>query len=96
MKISQVLVLPPYQRRGIASRMYEAVFNHYRLKEPKCFEVLVEDAADEFQKVQDVVNSKVLVEALKQKGKQIPGKIQTSEEILQLQLSVEDAKQLSQ
>ena len=48
MKISQVLVLPPYQRRGIASRMYEAVFNHYRLKEPKCFEVLVEDAADEF------------------------------------------------
>jgi ribosomal protein S18 acetylase RimI-like enzyme len=51
MKISQVLVLPPYQRRGIASRMYEMVFSHYRLHEPKCFEVLVEDAADEFQKV---------------------------------------------
>jgi len=24
------------------------VFNHYRLNEPKCFEVLVEDAADDF------------------------------------------------
>ena len=48
MKTSQVLVLPPFQRRGIASRLYGAIYNDYRHKQPHCFEVMTEDAADEF------------------------------------------------
>jgi ribosomal protein S18 acetylase RimI-like enzyme len=47
LKISQVLVLPPFQRRGIASAMYQMVFDLYR-QEPKCFQIVVEDAADDF------------------------------------------------
>jgi histone acetyltransferase 1 len=61
MKISQVLVLPPHQRRGIATDMYEMVYTHYRVHETKCFQVIVEDAADDFQKIQDVVNAKILL-----------------------------------
>jgi hypothetical protein len=37
MKISQVLVLPPFQRRGIASDMYEMVYYNYRVNNSKCF-----------------------------------------------------------
>jgi histone acetyltransferase 1 len=47
LKISQVLVLPPFQRRGIASVMYQMVYDLYR-QEPKCFQIVVEDAADDF------------------------------------------------
>jgi len=53
-KISQVLVLPPYQRQGIASQMYSLIFDHYRGVEKRCFQLIVEDASDDFQKVQDL------------------------------------------
>ena len=65
-KISQVLVLPPYQRRGIASRVYELIYNEYRLNDPRCFQVMTEDAADDFQKVQDIVHSKAILDCLKE------------------------------
>ena len=65
-KVSQVLVLPPYQRRGIASRVYEQIYNNYRLKEPRCFQVMTEDAADDFQKVMDIIHSKTILDALKE------------------------------
>ena len=65
-KISQVLVLPPFQRRGIASRVYEKIYDNYRENEARCFEVMTEDAADEFQKVQDITHSKVMLDALKE------------------------------
>lgn len=62
LKISQVLVLPPFQRQGIASSMYSQVYQHYRENSHSCFEIIVEDAADDFQKVQDIVNAKVLLD----------------------------------
>lgn len=40
-------MLPPYQRQGLASTLYELIYQHY-LEEPKCFELVVEDAADDF------------------------------------------------
>lgn len=51
MKISQVLVMPPYQRQGIASTLYRMVFDMYRLNNDKCTEIIVEDAADDFQRI---------------------------------------------
>ena len=59
-KVSQVLVLPPYQRRGIASRIYELIYTEYREKDSRCFQLMVEDAAEEFQKVQDICHARVL------------------------------------
>lgn len=47
-KVSQVLVLPPYQRRGIASRVYELIYKEYRINDSRCFQLMVEDAAEEF------------------------------------------------
>ena len=49
-KISQVLVLQPYQRQGIASQVYEIIYQHFRSVQT-CKEIIVEDAAEEFQKV---------------------------------------------
>jgi GNAT superfamily N-acetyltransferase len=59
-KISQVFIYPHYQRQGLGSRIYERIIEHY-LVEPKCYEVIVEDANDEFQRVQDIVNSKQML-----------------------------------
>lgn len=44
----------------MGSKLYERIAEHY-LAEPKCYEVIVEDANDEFQSVQDVVNSKLVL-----------------------------------
>ena len=44
----------------MGSKLYERIIEHY-LVEPKCYEVIVEDANDEFQRVQDIVNSKLVL-----------------------------------
>lgn len=75
LKISQVLVLPPYQRRGIGAKLYELVYEHYREHEPKCFEIIVEDASDDFQKVQDCVNAKVLLKVTKASNTSLQGPV---------------------
>ena len=59
-------MLPPYQRRGIASRVYEQIYDEYRQNTPHCFQVMTEDAADDFQKVQDITHSKIIVASLKE------------------------------
>ena len=45
--------------------MYEMVYDYYRLSVDKCFELIVEDAADDFQKIQDISNAKVLLQTYK-------------------------------
>ena len=35
-KVSQVLVMPSYQRRGIASRVYDLIYTEYRENDAKC------------------------------------------------------------
>lgn len=45
--ISQVLVLPPYQKFGIGSTLLEAIYRHY-LRTQKCLTMIVEDPADDF------------------------------------------------
>ena len=59
-KVSQVLVLPTYQRRGIASRVYDLIYAEYRENDSRCFQLMVEDAADDFQKLQDISHAKIL------------------------------------
>lgn len=94
-KISQVLVLPPYQRKGIASRVYEQIYNEYRLNTPHCFQVMTEDAADDFQKVQDITHSKIILNALKEQSqadsklsfKAMPDAIDKQSQIKDAQLS---------
>lgn len=61
-RISQVLVLPPYQRRGLGSLLYSTIYDHYRLDQPTCFSVIVEDSAEDFQKIQDGFNCKIYLQ----------------------------------
>jgi histone acetyltransferase 1 len=82
MKISQVLVMPPFQRQGIASALYRMVYDMYRLNNEKCVEIIVEDAADDFQRIQDIVNSEVLLKTFTQYQRTIPNVIQTPAQVL--------------
>jgi len=59
-KLAQIFIVPAYQGKGLGSKLYEAVYKYY-LDNPKCFELIVEDANDTFQRVQDVVNTKYLL-----------------------------------
>jgi histone acetyltransferase 1 len=48
LRISQFLVLPPYQRLGIGSTLLENMYNFY-LVDKKCTEITVEDPSEDFQ-----------------------------------------------
>jgi histone acetyltransferase 1 len=60
--ISQVLVLPPYQKFGIGSTLLEIIYNHY-LRVPRCLTMIVEDPADDFQRMKDGLDIKLILKA---------------------------------
>lgn len=60
-KISQVYICPNFQKKGLGSKMYEVTYSHY-LAEDECYQVIVEDSNDNFQVIQDTINSKKLLE----------------------------------
>jgi GNAT superfamily N-acetyltransferase len=45
--ISQVLVLPPYQKFGIGSTLLQIIYTHY-LRDKRCTQIVVEDPATDF------------------------------------------------
>lgn len=47
-RVSQVVVLPPFQRKGLGGRMLRAVYKHAR-SDPKILDVSVEDPSPDFQ-----------------------------------------------
>lgn len=51
-RISQVLVLPPFQGKGYGRKMYETVVDEWR-KDDKCVEITVEDPSEEFDELRD-------------------------------------------
>ena len=58
-RISQFLVLPPYQQLGHGSAMYQAIYAEI-LADPTVFELSVEDPSEEFDKLRDINDWKVL------------------------------------
>ena len=60
--ISQVLVLPPYQQYGIGSALVEKIYKHY-LSTTKCKLMVVEDPAEDFQRMKDVLDIKMILSA---------------------------------
>jgi len=56
-RISQMLVLPPYQRRGLGSQLLETVYRNY-LKNDKVIDITVEDPSDNFVRLRDFVDTK--------------------------------------
>lgn len=45
--ISQVLVLPPYQKLGIGSELLHIIYQHY-IRDKQCMSMTVEDPAEDF------------------------------------------------
>ena len=56
-RISQFLILAPFQRRGIGSRLLEAIYCHYK-NDTKVFDITVEDPSDNFTRIRDFIDSK--------------------------------------
>ncbi|RWS18177.1 histone acetyltransferase type B catalytic subunit-like protein, partial [Leptotrombidium deliense] len=51
-RISQVLVLPPFQKKGLGVRLLEAVYSYYKTKK-SVIDVTVEDPSDNFTRLRD-------------------------------------------
>jgi histone acetyltransferase 1 len=59
--ISQVLVLPPYQRLGIGSELLRIMYACY-LNDRKCTLITVEDPATDFQRMKDGLDTKLILQ----------------------------------
>lgn len=59
--ISQVLVLPPYQKYGIGSELLKILYGHY-LRDRKCTQIIVEDPAPDFQRMKDGVDLNLILQ----------------------------------
>ena len=58
--------------------------------------MIVEDAADEFQNVQDIVLSGQLLNFFRSNGRNIPQQIDTEAQVKWMQLAVNDVKAISE
>ncbi|KAJ9134478.1 Histone acetyltransferase type B catalytic subunit [Pleurostoma richardsiae] len=52
-RISQFIILPPFQGKGNGARLYKAIFQHY-LESPQTFEITVEDPNEAFDELRDL------------------------------------------
>ncbi|KAG9237136.1 acyl-CoA N-acyltransferase [Amylocarpus encephaloides] len=52
-RISQFIILPPYQGGGNGSRLYNAIFDYF-LQDPKTIEITVEDPNESFDDLRDI------------------------------------------
>ncbi|KAG9225914.1 hypothetical protein CCMSSC00406_0006464 [Pleurotus cornucopiae] len=60
LRLSQFVILPPYQRQGHGSELYDAIYN-YVLSQPTITELTVEDPAEAFEDLRDRNDLKMLL-----------------------------------
>ncbi|GFQ73880.1 histone acetyltransferase type B catalytic subunit [Trichonephila clavata] len=56
-RISQMLVLPSYQKRGLGTKLLENICDWY-VKDPEVLDVTVEDPSEEFIRIRDFIDCK--------------------------------------
>lgn len=56
-RVAQMLVLPPFQRLGLGSRLLDAVYSHYRA-DRTVVDITVEDPSDNFVRLRDFVDTR--------------------------------------
>ncbi|XP_066901057.1 histone acetyltransferase type B catalytic subunit-like [Halyomorpha halys] len=61
-RISQVLILPPYQSKGLCMKLLFSLYNHYLAEKSNILDFTVEDPSEEFQRVRDCVDCKRVLE----------------------------------
>ncbi|GFG34942.1 hypothetical protein Cfor_07209 [Coptotermes formosanus] len=56
-RISQMLVLPPFQRIGVGVQLLDSLYRHY-ISQPHVVDITVEDPSDEFQRLRDFLDAR--------------------------------------
>ena len=56
-RISQVLVMPPFQRFGLGAHLLDSIYSYY-IPLPRVVDITVEDPSEEFQRLRDFVDVK--------------------------------------
>ncbi len=59
-RISQFLILPPYQRKGFGKELLDGIYGDLLLY-PKCYEITVEDPSYEFESMRDGYDMKLIL-----------------------------------
>ncbi|XP_037820269.1 histone acetyltransferase type B catalytic subunit [Lucilia sericata] len=57
-RISQMLVLPPFQKLGIGTKFLETIYNFYQ-NQKNVIDITVEDPSDDFQRMRNFVDSRL-------------------------------------
>lgn len=60
-RISQALVLPPFQNIGIGTKLIETIYKHFQ-KDEKVTDITVEDGSEEFQRIRCTIDVKLCKE----------------------------------
>lgn len=70
LRISQFLILPPFQASGHGSALYQAIYSEV-MADPTVTEMTVEDPSEEFDKLRDMNDFKILEPQFKDAGVKI-------------------------
>lgn len=57
-RISQALVLPPFQGMGIGTKLIETIYQHYQ-KQDNVTDITVEDGSEDFQRIRCTIDVKL-------------------------------------
>ncbi|XP_031635725.1 histone acetyltransferase type B catalytic subunit [Contarinia nasturtii] len=60
-RISQCLILPPFQGMGIGAQVIETIYNKFN-RDPKVVDITVEDPSDDFRRVRNFVDAKLCMD----------------------------------
>jgi histone acetyltransferase 1 len=58
-RISQFLILPPFQRKGVGSNLLETIYKHFQSQENVC-DITVEDGSEDFQRLRNTIDGRLL------------------------------------
>jgi len=58
-RVSQFLILPPFQSKGIGSKLLQTIYKHFQCKSEVC-DITVEDASENFQRLRNTVDCRMV------------------------------------
>lgn len=58
-RVSQFLILPPFQRKCIGSKLLQTIYQHYQACKDVC-DITVEDASEDFQRLRNTIDARLL------------------------------------
>ena len=59
LRISQTMVLPPFQKLGVGTHLIEAIYKHFRT--PNVADITVEDPSEDFTRIRSTIEVNILI-----------------------------------